>query len=471
MLLSLHGLALLIAAQPLLASQKSLVQPLPSSQILEKPLHFPLAQVSPSVQALPSSHNMELVLKVQPWSGSQTSSVQKFPSLHSIALPGLQAPAAHTSPIEQTLPSSHAATLLATTQPISGSHASVVQTLPSSQTLAAPPKQAPFLQVSLPVHTLPSSQPAAFLTKTQPLTGSQASSVHGLPSLHTTALPALHSPAPHTSAWVQALLSSQGNRLATFLHPWPGSHVSVVQGLLSSQAGGMPGAQTDALQTSPLVQAFLSSQGSVLSLKIQPLFVSQLSSVHGLPSLHTSTLPAAQALSLHKSPIAQALPSSQGLAFGLCTQPFNGLQLSVVQGLLSSHAKPTPGVQPPSAQVSPTVHALLSLQAAVLLTFLHPDAGSQLSSLHKLPSPQAAALPATHKPPPQASPTVHALPSLHGTSLLTCAHPSFPSQLSVVQMLLSSQLVVPPGRQTASLQASPMVQTLPSSQAMLLALE
>src|SRR2546430_916892 len=66
--------------------------------------------------------------------------------------------------------------LLVCTQPLVGSHASLVHTLPSSQLGAGPPAQAPARQVSLSVQALPSLQAvpsgAAGLPQT-PVAGSQ----------------------------------------------------------------------------------------------------------------------------------------------------------------------------------------------------------------------------------------------------------------------------------------------------------
>jgi hypothetical protein len=47
-------------------------------------------------------------------------------------------------------------------QPVSASHESVVQLLPSSQTSAVPGAQAPFWHISMPLHTLLSEQLVPF---------------------------------------------------------------------------------------------------------------------------------------------------------------------------------------------------------------------------------------------------------------------------------------------------------------------
>src|SRR5206468_585165 len=62
----------------------------------------------------------------------------------------------------------------------------------------------------------------------------------------------------------------------------------------------------------------------------------------------------------------QALASSQGRVLFMCAQPLAGLQLSVVQTLLSSQLGGGPPTQAPLEQVSLVVQALLSLQAVPL---------------------------------------------------------------------------------------------------------
>ncbi len=126
----------------------------------------------------------------------------------------LHTPAPQTSPPLQPLPSSHGAVLLAKTQPLTGSQLSVVHRLPSLQGIAAPATQLPPTHRSPPVQTLPSEQAAPLLVVTQPLTGSQLSLVQTLPSSQGTAVPGLHWPAAQRSLLVQALLSVQAALLA-----------------------------------------------------------------------------------------------------------------------------------------------------------------------------------------------------------------------------------------------------------------
>src|SRR5437762_14080323 len=85
---------------------------------------------------------------------------------------------------------------------------SSVQGLPSVQSGAVPPAQLPPLQVSLVVQALPSSQVAVLLVWTHPVAGLQLSLVQGLPSLQSGAGPPTQRPPPVGSLVVQALPSS-----------------------------------------------------------------------------------------------------------------------------------------------------------------------------------------------------------------------------------------------------------------------
>src|SRR5439155_192593 len=123
-----------------------------------------------------------------------------------------------------------------------------------------------------------------------------------------------------------------------------------------------------------------------------------------------------------------------------------------------------PPVQAPPLQVSLVVQALPSLQGAVLLTWTQPVEGLQVSSVQTLPSSQVGGGPPTHRPPLQASLVVQALPSLQGAVLLVCTQPVDGLQVSSVQTLPSSQLGGAPPTQWPPLQTSLVVQELPSRQ-------
>jgi len=86
-------------------------------------------------------------------------------------------------------------------------------------------------------------------------------------------------------------------------------------------------------------------------------------------------------------------------------------QLSDVQGLLSSQSNASDAWHLPPEQVSPTVHASPSSQAAELCGWMHPTPLTQLSTVQGLSSSQSVLAPDWHAPPEQKSPAVHASPS------------------------------------------------------------
>jgi hypothetical protein len=86
------------------------------------------------------------------------------------------------------------------------------------------------------------------------------------------------------------------------------------------------------------------------------------------------------------SGVVQALPSSHAAAFNLYTHPIDALQESSVHGFPSSQTRLPAGLHVPSEQTSPVVHALLSVQLAVLFACLQPEDGLHESVVHGFPS-------------------------------------------------------------------------------------
>ena len=93
--------------------------------------------------------------------------------------------------------------------------------------------------------------------------------------------------------------------------------------------------------------------------------------MHTLLSVHATAVPTQTPLASQVSPWLQALPSSQVTAIWMAKVQFPvlALQESAVQALPSLHTVLTPGTQLPPPQTSPTVHALPSVQALELLMF------------------------------------------------------------------------------------------------------
>src|SRR5207237_798102 len=148
------------------------------------PTHRPPLQASLVVQALSSLQGSVLLPWRQPVVGSQLSSVQTLLSLQLSAGPPAQLPWLQVSLVVQAMPSVQGGVLLVWGQPVDGGQLSSVQRLPSSQLGPGPPMHCPPLQVSLVVQALPSLQATWLAVWTQPLAGSQLSSVQGLPSSH-----------------------------------------------------------------------------------------------------------------------------------------------------------------------------------------------------------------------------------------------------------------------------------------------
>src|SRR5438552_10878388 len=152
------------------------------------PTQGPPAQVSAVVQSSLSSHGELFAVFMQPVAGSHESVVHTLLSSQLRAGPPTQAPPAQVSAVVQALPSlqdrvvgvpahalaaqvsaevqglrsSHGKVLGVFTQPVAGSHVSVVHTLPSLQLGGGPPTQTPPAQVSAVVQALPSLQGSVF---------------------------------------------------------------------------------------------------------------------------------------------------------------------------------------------------------------------------------------------------------------------------------------------------------------------
>jgi hypothetical protein len=192
------------------------------------------------VHTLPSSQAFVLLVNTHPVASVQVSVVQGLLSLQIRPTPGWQVPPPQVSPVVQALPSSQASVLFVKTQPVAGLHVSVVQMLASSQTTGVPAVQVPPPQVSSVVQAFPSSHASVLFVKTQPTTGLQLSVVQALASSQTTGLPALQVPPPQVSPVVQEFPSLQPIVLFVNTHPDAGLQLSVVQTFASSQTTAAP---------------------------------------------------------------------------------------------------------------------------------------------------------------------------------------------------------------------------------------
>ena len=187
---------------------------------------------------------------------------------------------------------------------------------------------------------------------------------------------------------------------------------SSVHTLLSSQFTATP-RQCPPEQVSPAVHALPSLHDFVLFMCTHAPLTSQLSSVHTLLSSQFTAKPT-HCPPEQESPVVHAFPSLHEFLLFVCTHTPEVLQVSSVHTLLSSQFSAVPLLHVPPEQVSPIVHAFPSLHERALLVCAHPVAGEHASVVHRFPSSQLSAAPPTHAPPEQASPVVHAFPSLHG---------------------------------------------------------
>jgi len=475
--LSLHGVPASAFAntQPVTELQPSMVQALPSEQTLgEPPWQVPPAQTSPTVQAFESLQGAVLSVHAHaPVDALQVSVVQTLLSLQSLGVPARQVPAEQTSFTVHGLPSSQAAVLLTKPHPVVAEQNGEVHGFESSGQLMVDPTQTPLLQTSPLVQAELSLQgvPASAFENTQPVVGLQPSVVHALESEHTRGAPAWHAPPAQTSPTVQAFESLQAAVLLVQKQaPVDGLHASSVHPFASLQFFGAPARQVPAEQTSFTVQPLPSSHGAVLVTKPHPVEGVQMGEVQTFESSgQVTAVPRHEPAPLQTSAVVHSEPSLQGVPAStpVNRQPNDGLHESAVQTLLSLHTMAAPPRQAPPLQTSPDVQAFPSLQDAVL--FVHeqaPSTGLHTSSVHTFASPQFFGVPALQVPAEQLSLRVQALPSSHGAVLLTKPQPSEGEQLGVVHAFESSgHVTAEPVHRPAPLQASPVVQSDPSSQA------
>src|SRR5262249_26559846 len=149
--------------------------------------------------------------------------------------------------------------------------------------------------------------------------------------------------------------------------------------------------------------------------------------------------------------IVQGFESLQDAVLFVCVQPVAGLHESSVHGFPSSQLRAGPPTQVPPLHVSAVVQALPSSQDAVLLVCTQPVAMLQLSFVQTLPSLQLGGGPPTPVPALQASLVVQALPSSHGPGTLVCWQPDAGEHESAVQTLPSLQLGAGPPTQVPPL--------------------
>jgi hypothetical protein len=254
----------------------------------------------------------------------------------------------------QGLPSLHSPACGVRTQPTVGSQLSTVQGLSSSQLMSVPPPQVPLSQVCPTLHKSPVAQgPATGVCGQLPSPlQSPISEVHGLLSTQLSPLTGSHVRVPSLSASVQrspveqAFPSLQGSPSGRFekTHPVLASHESIVHGLLSLHVTAVP-VQAPAAQLSEDVHALPSlHEPEFKGVVSQPVAGSQLSVVHWLLSLHTFAWPV-HVEPEQLAPVMHSLPGLQAPVVLVCAQ-VPALQESLVQGLSSSQSVHAPPLLP-----------------------------------------------------------------------------------------------------------------------------
>ena len=92
---------------------------------------------------------------------------------------------------------------------------------------------------------------------------------------------------------------------------------------------------------------------------------------------HILGVPALQTPALHVSPVVHMLPSLQAAVLLIVTQPFSGSQLVVVHGLLvAAQAMPAPGAHLPARQTSMPLQTFLSSQSLSIMHWVGGDAST-----------------------------------------------------------------------------------------------
>jgi hypothetical protein len=163
-----------------------------------------------------------------------------------------------------------------------------------------------------------------------------------------------------------------------------------------------------------------------------------------------------------------SLPHPVLSAIGVNTQPLAGLHVSVVHDSLSLQVVAAPGTQLPPAQASPVVHAFPSLQATVLFVCVQPVAGLHPSVVQTFASLQLRDPAPEQVPPAHVSPVVQAFPSLHDRVLFVCTHPLAGLHVSSVHTFPSLQFGAAPPTHDPAAHVSPVVHAFPSLQALVL---
>ncbi len=192
--------------------------------------------------------------------------------------------------------------------------------LPSSQSSWSPPAHEPPWQMSLPLHTSPSSQGPSCAACWQPLAASQVSLVQSRPSLQFRFSPPVQAPLLHNSLYVQALPSSQSMPPNFLCRHAPLLQLSWVHTLESSQSVAQSTTES-ALSASAVSASALSA--SALSASALPAVSAPSLSVASASPTWLASGPASAAASLASLSAATSVAASalSGAVSGSASAP------------------------------------------------------------------------------------------------------------------------------------------------------
>jgi hypothetical protein len=469
----------LLSQIPVTVSQVSTVQRSPSSQLLVVQTHDPPEQAG----VVP----LQTVAQAPQWLTSLLSSTHNPLQL--------VWPLVQQTPLEQVSPLGQATAVSAEQPPV------VVSQVPATwhwseaeQTTGLPPVQTPAWQVSVWVQASPSSQVVpltAIGLEQAPVAWLQVPATwHWSDAVQTTGLPPVQTPAWQVSVWVQASPSSQG--VPSFLAGLEQTPVSGSQSPAvwhwsgAGQITGLLPVQTPLWHVSVWVQALPSPQAepSVLAGLVHlPVSVSQTPATwHWSEAVQMTGSPPVHVPAWQVSVCVQALPSLQVVPSVLGAYVHLPVPVSQIPGSWhwsgGSQTVGVPEMQVPPVQTSPTVQALPSLQVvpSVALGFEHlPVVVSQVpATWHWSEAVQITGLLPTQVPLWHVSVWVQALPSLQVAPSVALGLEQIPVPVSHVPATWhwsdAVQTFAAPAWQEPAWQVSPIVQALPSSQGVLLAL-
>lgn len=388
-------------------------------------IHRPATQLSTPLQSM-ASRQVEPLGKggneQAPLAGLHVFAVQALPSSQTTGTPAAEhTPIVHTSAPSQRSVSAQDVPFctFSCKHPQPASHLAVVHRFPSSGQVSGVPGRVhrPAKHLSVPLHKFPSAQldPSAAFPGTQmPVSGTQVFAVQALPSLsdaHTTAAPAVQAPFEQTCP-SQRLPSGHAVPLARVVNeqaPVRGLQASMVQGLPSLQVRARPLEHTPKTHDSAPLHRLPSEHGiPSTSVRFEhPSPGLQLSVVQELLSLQRSGVPAMQMPFEQVSVPLQGSASEHDPPVGMGADvqaPVAGTQASTVQGLPSSaHTDGVPAVHTPLLQVCPSQRSA-SRHGVPIATGSETHApvfGAHVSKVHGSPSLQPNGAPALQRPPTQ----------------------------------------------------------------------